>query len=142
MQVKVTHIKGMHFEGEGQSKIRTQIDSSVTNGGTGIGSSPMELLLMAVAGCSGMDIVSILEKMRVSYQRFEINVQGDRATEHPRVFTDLEISYRFWGEGLEEEKVTAQIRRAIELSMEKYCSVANMIDKVANLTYKIEINPS
>lgn len=141
MQVKVTHIKGMHFEGEGQSKIRTQIDSSVTNGGTGIGSSPMELVLMAIAGCSGMDIVSILEKMRVSYQRFEINVQGDRAAEHPRIFTDIEVGYRFWGEGLKNEKVLAQITRAIELSMEKYCSVANMIDKVANLTYKVEINP-
>lgn len=53
MQVTVTHIKGMHFEGEGQSKLRTQIDSSVTTGGSGYGSSPMELVLMAVAGCSG-----------------------------------------------------------------------------------------
>jgi putative redox protein len=141
MQVKVSHIKGMHFEGEGQSKIRTQIDSSVTNGGTGIGSSPMEMVLMAIAGCSGMDIVSILEKMRVSYQRFEITVQGDRAVEHPRVFTDIEVGYQFWGEGLEDEKTQAKLKQAIDLSMEKYCSVANMIDKVANLTYKLEINP-
>lgn len=141
MQVTVRHIKGMHFEGEGQSRIRTQIDSSVTAGGTGIGSSPMEMLLMAIAGCSGMDVVSILEKMRVTYQRFEINVQGDRAAEHPRVFTDIEVDYQFWGEGLEDEPVQKKIKRALDLSMEKYCSVANMIDKVANLTYKLEINP-
>ncbi|HVJ48613.1 OsmC family protein [Desulfitobacterium sp.] len=141
MQVKVRHIKGMHFEGEGQSKIRTQFDSSVTAGGTGIGSSPMEMVLMAIAGCSGMDVVSILEKMRVSYQRFEISVQGERAAEHPRVFTDIEVIYFFWGEGLEEEHIQDKIKRALALSMEKYCSVANMIDKVANLTYKLEINP-
>jgi putative redox protein len=92
---------------------------------------------MAIAGCSGMDIVSILEKMHISHDRFEIMVQGDRASNHPRVFTDIEVIYRFWGNEMPEEK----LMRAIQLSMEKYCSVANMIDKVANLTYKLEINP-
>lgn len=139
MDVKVKHIKGMHFEGEGQSKIRTQFDSSVTSGGTGIGATPMEMVLMSIAGCSGMDIVSILEKMRVPYQRFEINVQGERAAEHPRIFTDIEVTYQFWGDGLQEAE--EKLKRAISLSMEKYCSVANMIDKVANLTYRLEINP-
>lgn len=137
MQVTVKHIKGMHFEGEGSSKLRTQLDSSVTAGGTGHGSSPMELILMAIAGCSGMDIVSILEKMRTTYDRLEISVQGDRAADHPRVFTDIEVVYKFWGNELPEDK----LMRAIQLSMEKYCSVANMLDKVANLTYRLEINP-
>lgn len=137
MQTSIRHIKGMHFEGEGSSKIRTQIDSSVTSGGTGYGASPMELILMAVGSCSGMDIVSILEKMRVPYNRFEIMVQGERASNHPRVFTDIEVIYKFWGNEIPEDKVL----RAIQLSMEKYCSVANMMDKVANLTYRLEINP-
>lgn len=137
MQVVVNHIKGMHFEGEGNSKLRTQIDSSVTAGGTGYGSSPMELILMAIAGCSGMDIVSILEKMHTTYDRLEILVQGDRAADHPRVFTDIEVVYKFCGNELPEDKLL----RAIQLSMEKYCSVANMLDKVANLTYRLEINP-
>lgn len=138
MQVAVTHIKGMHFEGEGSSKLRTQIDSSVTTGGSGYGSSPMELVLMAIAGCSGMDIVTILEKMQITYERFEISVVGERAAEHPRIFTDIELIYKFWGSNLPEEK----IQRAIQLSMEKYCSVTNMIDKVANLTYKLETYPN
>ena len=138
MQVTVKHIKGMHFEGQGSSKILTQIDASVTSGGTGLGAGPMELVLMAIAGCSGMDVVSILDKMRVTFNRFEIVVQGERATDHPRVFTDVEVVYKFWGENLSEEK----LKRAISLSMEKYCSVANMIDKVANLTYRLEINPN
>lgn len=138
MEVAVTHIKGMHFEGEGSSKLRTQIDSSVTTGGSGYGSSPMELVLMAIAGCSGMDIVTILEMMQIIYERFEISVVGERASEHPRIFSDIELIYKFWGSNLPEEK----IHRAIQLSIEKYCSVANMIDKVANLTYKLETYPN
>ena len=138
MKVTVCHIKGMHFEGEGSSKLRTQIDSSIQTGGSGYGSSPMELVLMAIAGCSGMDIVTILEKMKVIYEKFEISVVGERAAEHPRVFTDIELTYKFWGSNLPEDK----IQRAIQLSMEKYCSVANMIDKVANVTYKLETYPN
>lgn len=126
----------MHFQGEGSSKVLTNIDTSVTAGGTGYGTNPMELLLMAIAGCSGMDIVSILDKMRVKVQRFEIIVEGERASDHPRVFKDIEVVYKFWGESLSEDK----LQRATQLSMEKYCSVANMIDKAANLTYRIEIN--
>lgn len=138
MKVQVKHIKGMHFQGEGNAKVITNIDTAVTAGGSGHGAGPMELVLMAIAGCSGMDIVSILEKMRVTVQRFETTVEGERAIEHPRVFTDIEVVYKFWGESLPEDK----LHRAVQLSMEKYCSVANMIDKVANLTYRIEINPS
>lgn len=137
MQVVVKHVKGTHFIGEGSAKVSTHMDTSVTAGGSGLGSSPMEMVLMAIAGCSGMDIVSILEKMRVKYNRLEISVQGERANDHPRVFTDVEIEYKFWGDSIPEDK----IKRAISLSMEKYCSVANMIDKVANVTYHYEINP-
>ena len=136
MKVLVKHIKGMHFQGEGSSKVLTQLDASVTAGGTGHGTSPMELLLISIAGCSGMDIVSILEKMQVKFQRFETTVEGERASDHPRVFKDIEVVYRFWGQSLPEEK----LKRAVQLSMEKYCSVANMIDKAADLTYRIEIN--
>ena len=137
MKVSVKYIKGMHFQGEGSTKVMTNIDASVTAGGTGHGTNPMELLLMAIAGCSGMDIVSILEKMKVKFLRFETTVEGERASDHPRVFIDIEVVYKFWGESLSEDK----LQRAARLSMEKYCSVANMIDKAANLTYRIEINP-
>lgn len=137
MKVTVKHIKGMHFQGEGNSKVIANIDTSVTAGGTGHGTSPMELVLIAIAGCSGMDIITILEKMQVKVQRFETTVEGERASDHPRVFKDIEIIYKFWGETLPEDK----IRRAVQLSMEKYCSVANMLDKVANISYSIEYNP-
>ena len=138
MKVLVKHIKGMHFQGEGSSKVLTHLDASVTAGGTGHGTSPMELLLISIAGCSGMDIVTILEKMQVKFQRFETAVEGERASDHPRVFKDIEVVYRFWGESLPEEK----LKRAVQLSMDKYCSVASMIDKAADLTYRIEVNPN
>ncbi|KGK89859.1 OsmC-like protein [Desulfosporosinus sp. HMP52] len=137
MKVSVKHIKGMHFQGEGNSKVVTNMDASVTAGGTGRGSSPTEILLMTIAGCSGMDIVTILEKMNVKFNRFETTVEGERASDHPRVFKDIELVYKFWGDSLVKEK----LERAVQLSMEKYCSIANMIDKAANLTYSIEINP-
>lgn len=137
MKVSVKHIKGMFFQGEGSSKMMTNMDASVNAGGTGHGTSPMELLLMSIAGCSGMDIVTILEKMQVKIQRFETIVEGERANDHPRVFKDIELVYKFWGEALPEVK----LQRAVQLSMGKYCSVANMIDKAANLTYRIEMNP-
>jgi len=138
LKVLVKHIKGMHFQGQGSTRVRTNIDTSVTAGGSGQGTNPMELVLMAIAGCSGMDIISILDKMRVKVQRFEMTVEGERAGDHPRVFIDIEVVYRFWGDALSEDK----LQRAAQLSMEKYCSVASMIDKAANLTYRIEINPS
>jgi putative redox protein len=137
MKVLVKHIKGMHFQGEGSSKVITNIDASVTAGGSGYGTNPMELLLISIAGCSGMDIVSILGKMQVKPQRFEISVEGERTSDHPRVFKDIEVVYKFWGESLPEDK----LERAAQLSIRKYCSVANMIDKAANLTYRIETNP-
>lgn len=137
MEVNVKYMKNMHFQGEGSAKVPINIDTSVTAGGTGLGPSPMELVLMAIAGCSGMDIVSILAKMKVKYERFAINVQGERAADHPRIFTDIEVVYKFWGQELKEDK----IKRAISLSMEKYCSVANMIDQAANLIYRLELNP-
>ena len=137
MEVSVKYLKGRHFQAEGNAKVVTNIDTSVTNGGTGRGASPMEMILMALAGCSGMDIVSILEKMQVNYDRLAIFVQGEQTADHPRVFTDIEITYRFWGKSLLE----AKLQRAISLSMEKYCSVAHMLDKSANLTYHLETNP-
>ncbi|KJR48015.1 OsmC/Ohr family protein [Desulfosporosinus sp. I2] len=138
MKVSVKHIKGMHFQGEGSTKVMTNMDASINAGGTGHGTSPMELLLMSIAGCSGMDIVAILQKMQVKVQRFETTVEGERSNDHPRVFKDIEVVYMFWGNALPEDK----LQRAVQLSMGKYCSVANMIDKAANLTYRIEIYPT
>lgn len=134
MNVTVKHVGGMAFEGVGHSGETTKISPSVADT-EHVGSSPMELVLMGVAGCSGIDIVGVLEKMRVSYKKFEICVEGERAQDHPRVFTDIRVVYKFWGTDLLEEK----LRRAIDLSFDKYCSVIHTVNKVAQVTYTLEI---
>lgn len=96
----------------------------------------MEALLVALGGCTGMDVVSILQKMREPLEGLEVEIAGHRAEEHPRVYTDIEIRYSVRGEGLDPEKV----RRAVELSAQRYCSVGNMLGKAARLSYRVEVN--
>jgi putative redox protein len=122
---------GMTFEATGKSGI-----SIVMGSGTETpGNTPMELVLMALAGCTGMDVISILEKKRQPAASLEIRIHGMRATEHPRVYTDIEIEFLLRGELLTEEAVA----RSIELSETKYCSVGGMLQKAARIhtSYKI-----
>lgn len=91
------------------------------------GVSPMEMLLMALAGCTGMDIVSILEKKRQIPVDMKVVVRAKRAADIPKVYTELEVEYQIWGEGIEPKAV----EQAIALSEEKYCSVGLMLSKAA-----------
>jgi putative redox protein len=103
------------------------------------GISPMELLLAGLAGCTGMDIASILTKQRQPFVDLKVRVRGKRASDYPMVFTELEVTYLLWGEGLDLKAV----ERAIQLSEEKYCSVGLMLDKAAPIrsSYRI-LKPS
>jgi putative redox protein len=92
--------------------------------------SPMELLLVGVAGCTGVDVVGILEKKRVSLSDFKINVRGKRADSYPMVYTDIKVEYLFWSDDL----ITKDAEQAIKLSEDKYCSVSAMLGKTAKLT--------
>ena len=87
------------------------------------GFGPKAMLLSALASCSGIDIVEILEKMRVKFSNFEIDVEADQTEDHPRVFKDFFITYKITTDAANEEKV----RKAIELSLEKYCGVSAML---------------
>lgn len=98
--------------------------------------TPMELLLMALGACTATDVVLILEKKRQKLQALEVICSGERAPDPPRVWTKLEILYRLRGQ-LED----AAVKRAIELSEEKYCSVSVTLKKVATLTWRYEILP-
>jgi len=107
--------EGLLFDGlteHGSARLAGDTD------GAGSGPTPAEALLLAVGGCTGMDVVSILRKMRQPLQAFRVEVVGDRAAEHPRRYTALEVVYHLVGD-LDESKV----RRAIELSEQRYCSV-------------------
>ena len=95
----------------------------VIDGDNASAPGPMLTLLLAVASCSGADVVTILEKMRVTLRELRIEVSGDRREEHPRRYTAIHLEYRLRGDGLDEAKA----RRAIELSIEKYCSVIHSL---------------
>ena len=122
---------GMRFAGAGESGATLTLDARPEHGGTGQGPSPMETLLLALAGCTGMDVVSVLGKMRAPFAGLEIRVSGDRADEHPRVFTRIRLEYIFRGKDLKPE----QAGRAVKLSQTKYCSVSAMLRASAELTY-------
>ncbi len=99
------------------------------------GISPMEMVALSVGGCSSIDILMILEKQRQAVDDFAAEVDAERADEHPAVFTDIHVRYRLTGE-VDPEKV----RRAIDLSLDKYCSVSNMVDTTATITYGFTVN--
>lgn len=98
--------------------------------------TPMEALLMAVGGCSGIDVVSTLAKMRQPLTGLTIAISGQRREEHPRYFETIVLTYRIWGDVAE-----SKARRAIELSLEKYCSVSNALKPQAQVTYQLELLP-
>lgn len=99
------------------------------------GTSPMELLLLGVAGCTGIDIVHILGKKRITLDQFEVRVRGKRANDYPMVYTEIEIEYLLWAVDLKSKDV----EQAIELSEDKYCSASAMMAKSAEMrsSYRI-----
>lgn len=110
-----------------------QVQMGELDGKPGVG--PMELALVALAGCTGMDIISILEKKRLRPADFRLRVRGIRAETYPMVYTEIEVEYLLWGENLPAKDV----EQAIRLSEEKYCSVGIMLGKTATIrsTYRI-----
>ncbi len=101
----------------------------------GAAASPMELLLVSLAGCTGVDVVAILEKMRQPLERFEVEVEGWRAEKHPRVYTVLDVVYR--AEGALDPK---KLLKAVELSEGKYCSVSEMLRPTSKINIRVELN--
>jgi len=122
---------GMRFGGAAESGGTITLDARPEHGGTGGGPSPMETVLLALAGCTGMDVVSILGKLRAPLGGLEIRVNAERADDHPRVFTKVRLEYIFHGDGLRPEHAG----RAVQLSQDKYCSVSAMLRASATLTY-------
>jgi putative redox protein len=112
----------------GQNSAGGTVQMGTLDGKPGVG--PMTLLLVALAGCTGMDIVSILQKKRLNLTDLQVRVRGKRASEYPMVWTDIHLTYLIWGEALQPRDV----EQAIRLSEEKYCSVGIMLGKDARIT--------
>jgi putative redox protein len=124
-QVVLKHVDGITFIGHAKSKHWVAMDGSQAFGGSEAASSPMELFLISLGGCTAMDVASMLKKMRVNYEKFEIEIESERAEEHPKVYTKIDLVYKFWGNDLENHK--AKIEKAIYSSQDKYCSISAMI---------------
>jgi len=125
----------MRFTAENENGASVTMETGMAYGGSGKHPTPMDLLVMALGGCGGMDIVSILEKMRVTVKRMEIDIQTKRRTEVPNYFEEMHILYTISGDGLTEDKA----RRAADLSAEKYCSVSVMLREKAKITYDVKV---
>jgi len=90
---------------------------------------PMQMILVSLAGCSGVDVVNILQKKRVDFSDLQIKVSGERADTYPKVYTDIHVTYLIWGEGIKPKDV----EQAIKLSEDKYCSVTAMLKSTAKI---------
>jgi len=128
-EVSATWKGGLNFTGENDKGGIVQLgpmDESI---------GPMQLLLVGLAGCTGIDIISILQKKRVTPTDFKVKVRGKRADKFPMVYTDLEVEYLLWGDDLK----VRDVEQAIRLSEQKYCSVSIMLGKTSKITstYKI-----
>jgi putative redox protein len=122
----------MAFSGNTLTGHEIKIDAAEEIGGQNTGARPMELLLYAAAGCTGIDIISILKKMRLEPSSFHMEMKGDRAEEAPKRYTNIHIHYVLEGD-LPEDKVA----RAIQLSKDKYCSVAHSLNADITVSYSI-----
>ena len=125
-----------HFVASNETTQSVNIDASPAIGGQNNGARPMELLIMGLGGCSGIDIINILQKQKIEVKDMQIHIDAEREKDAtPSLFTNIHITFNFKGE-LDQNKVT----RAINLSLDKYCSVAKTLEKTARITYSANFN--
>ena len=135
MKARVKWVDGMSFLAEAGSGHAVVLDGAPEYGGRNIGIRPMEMLLMGLAGCTAFDVVNILRRGREPVTDCVVEVDADRASEDPKVFTAIRVVYRVTGRGLSRQKV----ERAVSLSKEKYCSASIMLGATAEITATIEV---
>ena len=135
MDAKVIWDHGMSFEGTSESGFKVPLGTVPAVGGENDGFKPMELMAISLAGCTAMDVISILRKKRQKITAYEVSVHADTAEQHPKVFTQATITYDLRGKNIDEKAV----RRAIQLSADRYCPAQGMLDKVMPIELLYEI---
>lgn len=135
MKARVKLVEGMTFVAESGSGHAVVVDSSPDVGGKNLGARPMELVLMGTGACSAIDVIHILRKARLSVTDCVVELDAERATEDPKVFTRIRFHYVITGKAL----TATQVERAIKLSKDKYCSASAMMAKTAALEWDYEI---
>ena len=134
MKAELKQVQGSTFLAKADSNHWVTMDEPANSGGSGAGAGPMELVLMGLAGCTAMDVESILKKKRAGMTKLEIEVTAERANEPPKVFTKIHIAYSVHGNVRRPD-----VEHAVSLSQEKYCSVAAMLRHSAEISYEINI---
>ncbi|MDM7925017.1 MAG: OsmC family protein [bacterium] len=137
MEAKLKWIDGLTFAGAADSKHWVVMDTEESVGGHDGAAKPLELILLGLGGCTSMDVVSILRKMRVRVDKYELVLRAERSENHPKVFTSVRMEYRLWGPDLDLDKV----RKAVDLSRTTYCSVSAMLSKAFPIEIEIAVNP-
>lgn len=135
MKASVTLQEGMHFVATSDTGFTVDLDASPAVGGANGGFRPLELLAMSLVGCTGMDVISILRKMRQDVTGFKVNFDANTAESHPKVFTEIHVEYEIQGNDID----TKMVERAIELSAERYCPVQSMLETAVPITHTYKI---
>ena len=135
MNISVNWVDGLLMVGKSDSGHTITMDGPPESGGENLGVRPMEMLLLGVAGCTMIDGVTTLKKMRQDLSHCETKINAERATDHPKVFTDIHIQFIVKGKDLDSKKVD----KAITLSAEKYCSASIMLGETATITHDFEV---
>ena len=133
MEIEVKQFEGSTFVGRGESNHWTVMDAAGEVDGHDGATRPMEMLLISLGGCTGIDLNTLLNKMRVDYDEIEITISGVRNNDHPKYYTDITVNYKVYGTDLSEEKVA----KAVRLTQEKYCSVTHSLTAEVNYDYRI-----
>lgn len=137
MKVVVKHMDGLALSAKADSGHWVVMDTDEGVGGFQGASKPLELVLMGLGGCTGMDVLSILKKMRVKLDGFDMVLDAERVENHPRVFRHIRLEYRFYGKNIDPEKV----QKAIDLSRTTYCAVSAMLSKAVSIDFTHRILP-
>ena len=135
MKSRIKWLDHRTFVGESPSGHSVVMDGAPESGGRDLGIRPMEMLILGLGGCTSFDVVSILQKSRQALVECEVEIEAERASEVPKVFTRIHLHFIVKGNQLDPKKVA----KAIELSAEKYCSASRMLEKTAEITHDFEI---
>lgn len=131
----VTWKGDMHFTATADTGFSLTLDAAPAVGGQDMGFRPMELMLVSLAGCTAMDVISILKKKRQDVTGLVVHVQGDQTSEYPKVYTEIRVIYTVYGRNIDP----AAVERSIELSETKYCPASAMLGKTANIISAFEV---
>jgi len=135
MHSKVVWKGGMAFTGTADSNYLVPLDAKPSSSGKDLGFRPLQLVAIGLVGCTGMDVISILQKKRQEVTRFEVSAEIERADQHPKVFTKIVIEYKVAGKNIDRNAV----ERAVQLSEEKYCGARAMLQHTAEISNRIII---